>query len=72
MAIAQGYSLVQLYVDVTMAFATMARALALPMGDQSDFAFIERLSQFGFTKPEILDLISNVQDPARFVSTYGS
>ena len=71
-AIAQGYSLVQLYVDVTTAFATMARALALPMGNQSDFALIERLSQFGFTNAEILDLISSVQDPARFVTTYGS
>ena len=63
MALAQGYSLVQLYVDVTTAFATMTRALALPMGDQSDFALIERLSQFGFSKTEILKLISDVQDP---------
>ena len=49
MALAQGYSLVQLYVDVTTAFATMARALALPMDDQSDFALMERLGQFGFS-----------------------
>eukprot|EP00973_Karenia_brevis_P010207 1382053-Karenia_brevis.AAC.1 len=48
----------------------MIKALAVPVG-ASDAVFLDRLTSSGFSVSEALDIFNFVQDPNRFVDTYG-
>eukprot|EP00973_Karenia_brevis_P042284 5851918-Karenia_brevis.AAC.1 len=71
LALSSGQCVIQLYIDVRTAFAAMLRALAVPC-NTSDAVFFERLTQFGFSKNEVLQLFDEVQSPDRFTDLYGS
>eukprot|EP00973_Karenia_brevis_P067526 9394035-Karenia_brevis.AAC.1 len=52
LAILKGLCLIQLFIDVKTAFASMVKALAIPM-DCTDAVFFERLRSAGFDHVDI-------------------
>eukprot|EP00973_Karenia_brevis_P013866 1881058-Karenia_brevis.AAC.1 len=62
---------IALFLDVKTAFASMIRALAIPY-DAPDSVFLERLSQWGFKKEEVMQIFVELQDPDFFIQAYGS
>eukprot|EP00973_Karenia_brevis_P051032 7086651-Karenia_brevis.AAC.1 len=71
MAVVQSQTLVAFLLDVKTAFASVIRALAVPMGSSAGVYF-QKLTSLGFTKDEAVDLFHRAQDPGKFIRSYGS
>ena len=65
-------SLILYYIDIQTAFATMARALAFPAGEESDDTFAARLMSLGFNPSDLSNFLGALSSPSRFKDTYGS